>query len=309
MDTPNTSAFDTLLHSLCNPWDEMLSHVSPENKAVISEVRFRTGRPISLTIRGEPWFLGQQGDLHKIPAQHSRVPTQSEMEELVAALCGYSIHTHAQEIRQGYISLPGGGRAGLCGQAILQNGELRGIEHIASLNLRIAREIPGAADPLMAAVYSMQYGMLIYGPPGSGKTTILKDVIRQLTDGSYGYHTVAAADERGELQCGTASLSTLDHLLGYPKHTAVTQAARTLAPEYIICDEIGTEEEVRAMAYALGTGVKLIATVHAGSREEFQERRIVRELIGAGLFDWFAQLDASCNPCNVVSLYRGKRPC
>ena len=96
MDTPNTSAFDTLLHSLCNPWDEMLSHVSPENKAVISEVRFRTGRPISLTIRGEPWFLGQQGDLHKIPAQHSRVPTQSEMEELVAALCGYSIHTHAQ---------------------------------------------------------------------------------------------------------------------------------------------------------------------------------------------------------------------
>ena len=161
----------------------------------------------------------------------------------------------------------------------------------------------------MAAVYSMRYGMLIYGPPGSGKTTILKDVIRQLTDGSYGYHTVAAADERGELQCGTASLSTLDHLLGYPKHIAVTQAARTLAPEYIICDEIGTEEEVQAMAYALGTGVKLIATVHAGSREEFQERRIVRELISAGLFDWFAQLDASCNPCNVVSLYRGERPC
>ena len=146
----------------------------------------------------------------------------------MAALCGYSIHTHAQEIRQGYISLPGGGRVGLCGQAILQNGELRGIEHIASLNLRIAREIPGAADPLMAAVYSMKYGMLIYGPPGSGKTTILKDVIRQLTDGSYGYHTVAAADERGELQCGTASLSTLDHLLGYPKHIAVTQAAGPL---------------------------------------------------------------------------------
>ena len=120
---------------------------------------------------------------------------------------------------------------------------------------------------------------------------------------------MAAADERGELHLDQTGLVTLDRLLGYPKHLAVTHAARTLAPEYIICDEIGTEEEVRAMSYALGTGVKLIATVHAGSPEEFRERRITRELTGAGLFDWFAQLDSGRNPCNVLRLYSKKEAC
>ena len=309
MGTPNTREFDEVLRSLCSPWREELDRLESGKKAMVSELRFRTGCPVSLTIRGEPWFMDQQGFLQKAPVRTARRPTQSEMDELVAALCDYSVHTHAQEIREGYISLPGGSRAGLCGQAVLSGGEIKGIEQVTSLNIRIAREIPGVAAPLMEAVLTMRYGMLIYGPPGSGKTTLLKDLIRQLAGGAHGYHTVAAADERGELHLDQTGLVTLDRLLGYPKHLAVTHAARTLAPEYIICDEIGTEEEVHAMSYALGTGVKLIATVHAGSPAEFRERRITRELTDAGLFDWFAQLDSGRNPCNVLRLYSKKEAC
>lgn len=119
MGTPNTREFDEVLRSLCSPWREELDRLEPGKKAMVSELRFRTGCPMSLTIRGEPWFMDQQGLLQKAPIGTASRPTQSEMDELVAALCDYSVHTHAQEIREGYISLPGGSRAGLCGQAVL----------------------------------------------------------------------------------------------------------------------------------------------------------------------------------------------
>ena len=306
MGMSNIREYDEVLHYLSDPWRKELDQVAPEQKAVVSELRFRTGCPVCLTIRGKPWFPDHEGKLRPAPSARARKPTQAEMEELVASLCDYSVHTHAEEIREGYISLANGSRAGLCGQAVMTAGEITGIEKITSLNIRIAREIPDVADPLMEAVLSMQHGMLIYGPPGSGKTTLLKDLIRQLAGGKHGFHTVAAADERGELNLDPQGLVTLDRLLGYPKYQAITHAARTLSPEYVICDEIGTAKEVQAMSYALGTGVKLIATVHAGSPEEFRERRITRELMEAGLFDQFVQLGSAEIPCKVVRLYTNK---
>ena len=102
MGTPNTREFDEVLRSLCSPWREELDRLEPGKKAMVSELRFRTGCPVSLTIRGEPWFMDQQGLLQKAPVRTARRPTQPEMDELVAALCDYSVHTHAQEIREGH---------------------------------------------------------------------------------------------------------------------------------------------------------------------------------------------------------------
>ena len=162
--------------------------------------------------------------------------------------------------------------------------------------------MPGAADPLLETVRTMCSALILFGPPASGKTTILKDLIVQLSSGESP-HTVAVADERGELSAVRKSAVLADFLTGAPKAAAVTQAVRSLSPEYIICDEVSTKEETQALGYALGSGVKLIMSLHANSREELLRRKIFKELKRYIEIDCLAQLAGSKSPCKVKSLY------
>jgi len=208
--------------------------------------------------------------------------------------------------------MKGGHRAGICGSAVVEEGEIVNIKDISSINIRIARSLSGVADAFLKMMANKQIkGVLLAGPPSSGKTTILKDIAKQLAGGYYGYNVkVAVVDERGELGAVYAGESkndlgiSCDVLDGYPKAQGMMQAIRCLSPDLIICDEIGTEQEARAVESCLNAGVRVIASVHAAGKEELRNRPSVRRLLATGAFDSIVLLKGRGAPGVIKAVYR-----
>ena len=216
----------------------------------ICEIRLRSGQPIVLeTLHG------------RFPLD--RKVTAEEISDCIKSFCHYSLHSYERELREGYITLKGGHRAGFCGSAVLHNERIDTIKNISSINIRIAREIKGAADPLEQTVFSENFrGLLIAGRPMSGKTTVLRDLCRII--GSR--HKLAVIYTRSEIAAAYNGQPQndigiyTDVLNGYPRSEGMEIAIRTLSPEYIACDEITGESDFAALS--LNSGVKLIFTAH-----------------------------------------------
>ena len=186
----------------------------------------------------------------------------------------------------------GGNRVGFCGTASSENGMITAVRNITSLNVRVARQITGAADEVVRLFQKQgTEGILIVGAPASGKTTLLKDLIRRLADGSEGrYWRVSVIDERGELggERGTAFQNDLgfssDVFIGYPKAKGMEIAVRTMAPEILVCDEIGSREDAEAIRYSVNSGVKMIAAIHAKDEVELKQKPFIQELLDTKAF-------------------------
>ena len=201
--------------------------------------------------------------------------------------------------------MAGGHRVGVCGTAVYEENRVSGIRDISSLNIRIAREVYGAADELLRELDKEISGLLIAGPPSSGKTTILRDLARQL---SIKGKKVVVIDERGEL--GGAfqgicqnDLGLSDVLTGFPKGEGILQAVRCLSPELIICDEAGSRQEAAAIEEGLNAGVGLITTLHAGSLEEIYRRSQGMQLLQSGAFYRIVLLEGRSPPGTVQGIY------
>jgi len=191
----------------------------------------------------------------------------------------------ASTIRRGYITASGGHRIGLCGDAVIQNGEMSGIRNPVSLCMRVARDFPGIARDAL----KFSNSVLIVGKPGSGKTTLLRDLIRQRSDNQTG--SIAVVDERGELFpsadhtfCFPIGKRT-DVLTGCGKEQGIESLLRTMGPACIAVDEITAESDCRALMNAGWSGVSLLATAHAESIRDLHARPIYRPIVNSGLFD------------------------
>lgn len=212
-------------------------------------------------------------------------PVQAEdLSFVINAASRYSPWS-AATIRRGYITASGGHRIGLCGDAVMQGGEMTGIRNPTSLCMRVARDFPG-----IAAQANMYNGsILIIGGPGSGKTTLLRDLIRQRSN--HGTGSIAVVDERGELfprtesgQCFDTGKRT-DVITGCGKEQGIETLLRTMGPSCIAVDEITAESDCRAMLNAGWSGVTLLATAHAKSVSDLLSRPIYRPIVNSGLFD------------------------
>jgi stage III sporulation protein AA len=281
--------------------DFLLSHLAalPEDlRARATEIRMRAGSPVALTLPEGPLPLPLR-------------LTGAQLAQVLRALCEYSVHSYTEDIARGYVTLPGGHRAGVCGTAVTERGIVTAVRDISSINLRIAREIYGAASDLYARLYQNGSlpGLLISGPPGSGKTTLLRDLARRLSGGlGDRCRRVAVIDERGELAgarggapCCDVGANT-DVLTGYPKGEGILLAIRSLAPEIILCDELGGESDAAALEAGFHTGVRFVATVHAGSAGEALARPVARRLLACGAFDWLAHLEFPCKIAEIKAL-------
>ena len=198
----------------------------------------------------------------------------------------------ASTIRRGYISAAGGHRVGLCGDAVMQNGEMIGIRNANSLCIRVARDFPGIA------VDTKRYkgSILVIGSPGSGKTTLLRDIIRQRSD--HGKGSVAVVDERGELfptneqgHCFYTGKKT-DILTGCGKEHGIDSLIRTMGPSCIAVDEITAEADCKALMNAGWSGITLLATAHAKTSSDLYARPIYRPIVNSGLFDTLLVMQA-----------------
>lgn len=244
----------------------------------IAEIRLRTGKCAAAVMT--------DGRMLRC----SDIFTHEDINECFLELCRNSVHSYAREISEGYITLPGGNRVGFCGTAVLRDGAISTLKDISSLNIRFAREVRGCAEELCRRAFPDGLcSLIICGKPLSGKTTMLRDMARILG----GTHRVALIDSRGELAGVSGGVPALDVgentdvLNGYPKAEGIMCALRSLSPEMIVCDEIGSDaEEVRQ---CMGCGVKLAVTVHAASIDELRSRPGIAEL--CPLFDRAALLE------------------
>lgn len=238
----------------------------------LEEIRMGTGRPLRLLRSGreeELWPLAEP----------------EHLEDLIRRACRQSVYACAGSLRQGYLTVEGGHRIGVCGAGVIQNGVLQNLRSPSSAVIRVAHQILGCADGLLPRLHQ---STLILGPPGSGKTTLLRDAVRQLSDRRR--QRVGLVDERGELSAtvdGEAQLQVggrTDVLLQVDKATAVMMLLRTMNPQWIAVDEITAPADIAALEQAAYCGVRLLATAHGSGLEDLRRRPLYRRLLEAGVF-------------------------
>lgn len=300
----DTRSFDLAARQL-NLYRDRLLSLPDSVKARTSDIRYGTGQPVALWGRDGVRYLttsGTTGDT----GPDVLISTQAQLQELFMHICGRSVFSHEQEIREGYVQMGGGCRAGICGRAVLEDGRVRSMRDITSIVVRIPREVPGCADRLLGGGLpwaELSRGLLIAGEPGSGKTTLLRDIARSLSMGRFGpSRRVAVLDTRGELSPGFDLGPSADVLLSVPKGAGFQMAIRVLSPDVLICDELAPEDlpAVRASVFA---GVGLIATVHAHASDPLS-RPFIRELAGAGAFRTMVALRGRDSPFGIGELRR-----
>lgn len=287
-----------------------LAAVPSEVQRTVREIRLRQGRPLSLVLMGTTAFLTPSGALLDRPESGCLLPDEQDLRESFQRVCGYSVHSCEEQIRQGFLTLSGGHRVGISGTAVQEDGKIVTLREVSSMNFRVARTFPNISGDFVQRFYRDSLpSILLSGAPMSGKTTLLKDIISALSSGKAGrYRKVAVIDERGELGAvygGTPQIELgpcTDILTGYPKGEGMNIALRTLSPELIVCDEIGGEPEADAIRMSLNAGTAVLATAHAGSIDGLIRRPQIRALIEEGAFDVLVQLWGEQAPCKICEV-------
>ena len=272
----------------------------------LQEIKLRVEKPLLLVYRGEEIIPGNQRG-------KPYIVTREDIREMLEYISNYSLYAYEQEMKQGYITIEGGHRVGMTGQAIIENGKVKNLRYISSINLRMSHEILGCADPIFPFItYNKKlYHTLIVSPPRCGKTTLLRDMIRQISNGNGWINgmSVGVVDERSEL--GGCYMGVAQTQLGIrtdvldccPKAEGMIMLIRSMGPEVIAVDEIGTAEDVHTIEYAMHCGCKMLATVHADSMEELRKKPLFDQMVAEKRFERYVLLENREHVGQVEGIY------
>ena len=252
-----------------------------QNAGTLTELRLRSGRPARLIRMG-----GAELALEIVEAEHLRRILDRLMEN--------SLYAWEDELRQGYFTAAGGLRVGVCGKLNPGRDAVGNLESIGSACIRFPREVKGCASALMEKITGDRpAGTLILSPPGLGKTTLLRDMVRILSDAGW---NVGLADERREIAACREGVPQLDVgartdvMDACPKAKSIPMLVRSCAPDVIAADEIGGEGDMEAIRDAFRTGVAVLATAHAPDLESALRRKNIAPLLREGVFEWIVTL-------------------
>ena len=251
--------------------NELLSFLKQQQIYTVNEIRINSFCCVSLIV-------------NQSIIKTSIATSRETIEKIILSLCDGSIYAHLNTIKEGYISVGKGIRAGICGKAVISNGQVEGIYDITSVNIRIPQRIRNASERIFNYLKERCFlcSAILYSPPGVGKTTVLRDLISHLSDEQI---RCAVIDSREEITPILNDAISADIFLSYPKDVAIEIATKSMTPQIIVCDEITSLKEAEAIKYSVNTGVSIIATTHAGSFEELLSKQMIKPLFDCNAFN------------------------
>jgi stage III sporulation protein AA len=286
----------------------------------LQEIRLRMNAPLLVIYSNKEAFITEDAKMTDNPSRAVLI-TKNEIRETMEYISNYSLYAFEEEIKQGFITINGGHRIGIAGKIIIEDDIIKGMKHISFINIRLAHQIKGCADQVLPFLMNKQvngiYHTLIISPPRCGKTTLLRDMIRQLSDGTSNLPgmSIGVVDERSEI--GACYMGTPQNELGIrtdildccPKAKGMMMLIRSMSPQIIAVDELGSKEELDAIDYVIGCGCKLIATVHGSSIEDIKSKPTLSDLVKKKLFERYIILSNVTGIGHLEEIYDadGKR--
>ncbi|MFZ5592275.1 MAG: stage III sporulation protein AA [Bacillota bacterium] len=285
----------------------------------LEEIRLRAGRPLQVRLRDRDLWLTERGETVD-DYERAYIVEPDDVACCLQMVSGFSLYAFEEEMRSGFITIPGGHRVGLTGRTVLENQQIKTLKYITGLNIRVARQVCGAATPLLPHLLDRQhmsiYHTMLFSPPRCGKTTVLRDLVRLVSSGVPEHnlpgHHVGLVDERSEIAGCYKGMPQLDVgprtdvLDGCPKGEGMLLLLRAMSPQVLVTDEIGRRGDVAALEEVVNAGVKVIFTVHGRSLEEIMARPALQYLLGLKVIERLVQLGRSRGPGTVERVIDGK---
>ncbi len=273
------------------------------NFGYLNEIRIRVDKPIVVFVKGQAYYLGNNGLVTS--EENAIIATKQMVEDIIFRASEFSVYSINEELKKGFIVLKGGERLGIAGTLVCEKGEIKTLNNFTSINIRIPHEIKNCSLDAFSFLVGEDgvKNTLIISPPGGGKTTFIRDFVNQLSIRNLSFN-VLIIDERGEIAGDNGELNVgkfSDVIAFSDKKTGFMQGIRAMNPHIIVTDEIGGDEDIKAIKYAGNCGVKVIATIHAGSLEELKAKEGFEDL--KNTFERYVLLSKRNGPGTIEGVY------